>query len=206
MRVTQGSTRGVWYKMNYRCYSTKYRYYHRYGGRGIAVCQRWRESFEAFVEDMGRQPLGLVLDRIDNDGNYSCGHCLECLGNNWPLNVRWATTGVQARNKTGTNVLTALGQTLCMTEWERLTGLSRNTIKHRIMAGMSPDEAVSRPSRDGTRGKHRTGRKRTLSDAQDAEVVQRRKLGETWPQIASSMGVSAYVARESYFRSTGGAP
>ncbi len=70
-----------------RCYDPANKSFKNYGARGIAVCDRWRESFAAFVEDMGVCPKGLTLDRIDNDAGYSKENC------------RWATWSEQNRNQ-----------------------------------------------------------------------------------------------------------
>ena len=71
-----------------------------YAGRGITVCEGWRNSFERFVADMGAPPAeDLSIDRINNDGHYSCGGCDECKARNWPANCRWATRSEQARNR-----------------------------------------------------------------------------------------------------------
>src|SRR5262245_37499727 len=61
----------AWVSMIARCERPTHPAFKNYGGRGIKVCKRWRESFETFLADMGRKPsAGLTLDRIDNDGNY----------------------------------------------------------------------------------------------------------------------------------------
>jgi hypothetical protein len=70
-----------------RATNPNYREYKHYGGRGITVCDRWRNSFIDFLSDMGERPEGLTLDRIDNNGNYEPGNC------------RWATSEVQQNNK-----------------------------------------------------------------------------------------------------------
>lgn len=81
------STYYIWAAMIQRCTNPKSRDYKLYGAIGISVCDRWRNSFEAFLADMGERPDGRSLDRVDNDGNYE------------PSNCRWATAVEQARNK-----------------------------------------------------------------------------------------------------------
>jgi hypothetical protein len=74
--------------MKSRCYDSKRNGYKNYGGRGIKVCDRWLNSFENFLTDMGRKPgPEYSIDRIDNDGNYEPGNC------------RWATMQEQSQNK-----------------------------------------------------------------------------------------------------------
>lgn len=77
----------TWFNMISRCYYTSNRNYQAYGGRGITVCKRWRDSFLNFLEDVGHRPKNKTLDRKNVNGNYSKRNC------------RWATAKEQARNK-----------------------------------------------------------------------------------------------------------
>ena len=77
----------IWRDMINRCHFEAYPERHLYGGRGISVCDEWRNSFEAFVRDMGLPEAHLSIDRIDVDGNYEPGNC------------RWATAVEQAKNR-----------------------------------------------------------------------------------------------------------
>lgn len=79
---------GAYAAMKNRCYNPNAYDYHLYGGRGIAICERWMEDFWCFIEDVGDRPAGMTLDRINPDGDYE------------PGNVRWATAAEQRQNIT----------------------------------------------------------------------------------------------------------
>ena len=94
-RLKHGAARGgrrtpeyrSWSAMIARCHNGNAPNYHMYGGRGIAVCERWRRDFVAFLADMGPRPADTTLDRIDGSGNYEPGNC------------RWADHQTQSRNR-----------------------------------------------------------------------------------------------------------
>jgi hypothetical protein len=75
-----------WRGAKNRCFQVKHSGYSNYGGRGITMCEEWRNDFLTFLRDMGPRPYGRSLDRINNDGNYEPGNC------------RWATPKEQAMN------------------------------------------------------------------------------------------------------------
>lgn len=114
------------------------RQFDRYGGRGIAVCDRWIHGedgisgFECFVVDVGRRPSkGCSLDRYpDNDGDYR------------PGNVRWATAKQQAHNRSSTMQVTVAGTTKPLAEWCALRGIPYHRVYQRLKAGWSPEDAL----------------------------------------------------------------
>ena len=71
----QSKTYGVWEAMIQRCTNSKDKHFHNYGGRGITVCESWREDFLNFWSDMGDKPKDLTLDRIDNEQGYCLQNC-----------------------------------------------------------------------------------------------------------------------------------
>lgn len=133
MKRERSLTYKVWHAMRKRCSEPSYKNFHRYGGRGIKVCSRW-ESFDAFVEDMGMQPAGMILDRRDNDGDYS------------PENCRWVTSAQSNRNYSRNRNYTARGKTMCLADWATEIGLSQQALWARMQRGWSIEQAISLPA------------------------------------------------------------
>lgn len=109
-----------WRSMMERCQNARGPNYKRYGGRGITVCDRWRD-FRNFWEDMGPTwRLGLTIERIDNNGNYE------------PSNCTWIPNSKQAGNRTTSRWLTFCGKTQTIAEWARTLGVTWGRIHYRI--------------------------------------------------------------------------
>lgn len=98
----------TWINMKTRCYNDKYPEYFLYGGRNIALCDRWRDSFENFYADMGPKPepkRKYSIDRINNNGNYEPGNC------------RWATSREQNNNRRSNRLITYQNRTQTLSQW-----------------------------------------------------------------------------------------
>ena len=120
----------IWESLKERCCNKNNYQYHRYGGRGIKVCRRWKHSFENFRDDMlSSYNDDLTIERIDNNKNYS------------PKNCRWATRQEQVRNQSSN--IKYKGK--CMKEWSEMTGINYDTLWKRIRKGMSWEEALNKP-------------------------------------------------------------
>jgi hypothetical protein len=125
---------GSWKNMLARCYAPETRGFANYGGRGIGVCARWRDTFSVFVADMGEPESGLTLDRIDTNADYT------------PDNCQWATRKAQANNRRNNRTLTHDGETSTVAQWSERTGLTYACIHARISAGWSVDRALTHRS------------------------------------------------------------
>lgn len=124
-----------WEKMKARCTNANAPDYDRYGGRGIHVCDRWMSSFENFLEDMGERPKATSLDRINNSGDYD------------PDNCRWASRRQQGSNMRSNRFVTFRGETLCLSEWARRTGMDKSLLRGRLERGWSVEDALTKPVR-----------------------------------------------------------
>lgn len=120
----------VWKGMKQRCYNPNTIAYHRYGGRGIFICERWH-TFENFSQDMGKRPEGMTIDRIDNDGPYS------------PENCRWVTQKENMRNNGSVRFVDIEGITYKVCELAEKANLKRETIISRANKGLSLMEILS---------------------------------------------------------------
>lgn len=121
----------IWSTMKQRCLNPKSNGYARYGGRGINICDRWRDSFEAFYEDMGPRPSNRhSIDRIDNDGGYE------------PSNCRWSEIEQQVRNRRSTRWVQFRGATMCLADVAELVGMNAGTLRARLQRGWSLERAA----------------------------------------------------------------
>lgn len=137
MTIERSTTHGMsntptyrsWMHMIERCYNKKAKRYERYGGRGIAVCAHWQESFENFLADMGERPEGTTIDRHPNqDGNYEPGNC------------RWATAKEQANNRSSNIILSVDGMPSRISGVSDKLGLSYETMRRRVQYSKMTDD------------------------------------------------------------------
>lgn len=120
-----------WQAMKQRCFNDNHQKYADYGGRGISVCERWRDSFEAFYADMGDRPEGMSLDRVDPDGNYE------------PSNCRWATQKQQMNNRRATvRPVWFQGESYTVSEFARRIGVKRSLVQYRLSIGRDAEIIV----------------------------------------------------------------
>lgn len=122
----------IWTNIKTRCYNAKDPHYSRWGGRGIVMCDEWKDDFKSFYDWAMSNGYSddLTIDRIDNDGNYE------------PSNCRWVTAKEQSKNKRNVRFITYNGKTQTIPEWTKELGLGKETIRERLKRGWSDEEAL----------------------------------------------------------------
>lgn len=121
----------AWSQMKVRCYNRSRPSYVYYGGRGIQVCDEWREDFLAFLKSVGPKPSPeMLLDRIDNDRNYE------------PGNVRWADPKLSSRNRRGRRLVIVFGICAPISVWAEAGGVNLQVAMARLKRGWSDARAV----------------------------------------------------------------
>lgn len=136
-RLSKDPLYGIWLNMVRRCTLETDQAYKWYGARGITVCDRWLNSVENFVEDMGARPSNRYsLDRIDNNKGYSMENC------------RWATRKEQANNRGDSRKFMFRGETLGLSEISHITGISVRVLRRRVVdLGWDIERSVTQPVR-----------------------------------------------------------
>lgn len=123
-----------WLHMKGRCYNPNNEKFHRYGGRGISVCEEWKEDYEAFRDWAygNGYKKGLSIERVDVDGNYS------------PENCTWIPVERQSNNRGSTIWIEYQGDRLSLMEWSKKLGINYGTLNSRYRrSGMRPPELFS---------------------------------------------------------------
>ena len=120
-----------------RCHDPRRKDYHKYGARGITVCDEWLgengfQNFRKWSFENGYSEK-MSIDRIDNEKGYS------------PDNCRWTTMTVQQNNRTNNRMITVNGITDTMANWSRKSGIPYSTMQERLKRGWSEEEAVTIP-------------------------------------------------------------
>lgn len=119
----------TWLAIKNRCLNNKCIQFKDYGGRGIKICDRWLNSFENFLEDMGHKPsMNYSIDRKENNKDY----CKE--------NCRWATRIEQQNNKSNNNHLTINNETHTIAEWAKIKNIKYSKLLYRVKMNMPIDK------------------------------------------------------------------
>lgn len=128
----------IWQNMKERCYNPKNTYYYNYGGRGISVCENWKDKFENFSNwayANGYEEV-LTLDRKNNNLNYSENNC------------RWVSRKAQANNTRKNKLILFNGEIHTMSEWSTILDITYMCLVHRIGRGWSIERAFTTPQQN----------------------------------------------------------
>lgn len=181
----------IWRSMISRCTNSNVSCYHRYGGRGITVCERWRNSFEAFYADVGPRPSPeYSLDRKENDQGYE------------PGNVFWRTSTEQNNNRSDNRHFEYNGKTVNINQIAELAGLNRDVVKHRLAKGDSVERAMrplegaeQRQKRYEYNGKQLTLKELAVETGMDYKLLRGRIVNNKMPVTKAVSTVEKTNAR-----------
>lgn len=169
----------IWLGIKSRCNNANHPKYKDYGLRGIKICERWNESYKAFVSDIGERPSAKhSIDRINNDGNYEPGNC------------RWALP-VQQSNNTRTNRFIEYdGKVQTVSQWARELGIWKTTLKARLDAGTSIQEALTPQKRamDSV--------KAAANNRKSNRVIEHDGRSQTLSQWSAEVGINKDTIKE----------
>jgi len=137
--LSKSNVYSVWHGIRQRCNNPNNPAFEYYGGRGIKVCDRWNNSFDNFIADMG-QPEGLTIDRIDNNGDYEPGNC------------QWVTRATQQSNRRVNRFIEYNGKRQTAMAWSIELGIPHQTIYGRIDLGWDIEKVLSKDHQMNTEG------------------------------------------------------
>jgi len=124
----------IWGGMKRRCYNTKDVSYHKYGAKGIVMCDEWKDAFLGFWNDMEDTYFEEAqIDRLDGSKGYFKENC------------RWATLKEQASNKSSVKIYEHNGKKMHATDWEKELGFKKGTLRARLRNGWSTEKALTTP-------------------------------------------------------------
>lgn len=127
----------IWLQMKNRCFNIRTNRYKDYGGRGITICDEWKNDFTKFYDwsILNGYQKNLTIDRINNDGNYE------------PSNCRWVTVKIQNRNSRSNHLITFDNETHTLIEWCEIKGLTKAALQNRLRYGWSIEKSLTTPVR-----------------------------------------------------------
>ena len=174
--------------MKNRCLNKKNHAYFNYGGRGIIICDRWINDYDAFYEDMGERKKGQSLDRIDTNGNYELNNC------------RWATMKEQQNNRNDNIFVTYKNETLSISCWAEKLGIKKSTLFRRLNIAKMPIEiAFSMKLTSPEMGRRSGWKELTTHEKSNKKEIQKKinkqiKMDKYQKKIKTPIKTNLFVA------------
>ena len=160
----------VWSSMKDRCRNKNNKYYERYGGRGISICEQWKEDFEEFKKWSYENGYteGLSIDRRDNDGNYT------------PDNCRWVDQTTQNRNKSNVVWIELEGEVKRLIEWAEELDIKPSILHDRMRAGWEAKDILNPNIRKSRLGEkiYYNGDSRTISEWAEITGISQKAISD----------------------------